>query len=109
VVPREAAPRSDLKPATIPKRSPPPFRSISGRVSEKVGVFVWVSPSGIKSLVDQRGRSDAGQERTDHATDTTNATAFPWRGGGPGERAHPRGGALTDPGQSQAGPRARGW
>lgn len=25
----------------------------------EVGVFVWVSPSGIKSLVDQRGEADA--------------------------------------------------
>src|SRR6202022_4838510 len=65
VVPREAAPRSDLKPATIPKRSRPPFRSISGRVSEKVGVFVWVSPSGIKSLVENEGtRMPAKRELT---------------------------------------------
>ncbi|MHC6158209.1 IS21 family transposase, partial [Bradyrhizobium elkanii] len=48
----EAGHRSDLKPAGF----------------LEVGVFVWVSPSGIESRVDQRGQADAGQERTDHAT-----------------------------------------
>jgi hypothetical protein len=72
---REAGHRSDLKPSNSEMK--PVAISISGQVSEEFGVFVWVSPSGIKSLVDQRGKADAGQERTDHATDTTNATTCP--------------------------------
>ena len=68
---------SDVKPAPFRVEAGRHSDQFSGRVSEKVGVFVWVSPSGIKSLVDQTGEADAGQERTDHATDTTKATACP--------------------------------
>ncbi|WP_354066209.1 hypothetical protein [Bradyrhizobium sp. RT6a] len=57
----EAGHRSDLKPAGV----------------LEVGVFVWVSPSGIKVPRRSTGEADAGQERTDHATDTTDAAACP--------------------------------
>ena len=84
-----------MKPAAIPINFRP--------VSEKVGVFVWVSPSGIKSLVDQRGDADAGEERADHATNATNAAACPRRGERARDRTDARRGAQHDPGQSRAG------